>query len=408
MDAPPIANPAPGGPLLTTPPAPVQPAGTAARRGARALLIYGGFFLLGGLLGLLILASDIRPPPSLPLPVALLALFPLSWLHALGHELGHALAARLVDFRVLLLAVGPLRLRATQTGARLERSYTSRYFGGFVSAVPKDSRNLRRRRFFVVAGGPLASVLILLLVVAGYPAVLLHSRGLAAWLYLFGVLVAATVILTLIPYQRHGIWNDGGQMLQLARGGPVVEQQLALTLLNSALIGGVRPRDLDPALLARALIAAQPSVVLGAHWLAYWRELDGGNIPAAAAHLDEVLAKRHLVLPPARAAFAAEAAWLWARHGGDPATARAWLELLRPAGVDESTVRRAEAAVLLAESRKDEAREAAEAGLRLLSRSADAGGALAERDLLEDLRAAAAAESAAGQLAGGGSQTVGL
>jgi len=362
-----------------------------ARRGIRALLLYGGFFLLGGLLGFLVLASDFRPPPALPLPVALLALFPLSWLHALGHELGHAVAARLVGFRVLLLAVGPLRLRATQTGARLERSHTSRYFGGLVSAVPNTSDNLRRRRFVVVAGGPAASILVLLLAAAGYRTALLHSPVLAAWLYLFAVLVFATLILTLIPYQRHGIWNDGGQMLQLARGGPIVEQQLALTLLNSALVGGVRPRDLDPALLARALAAGQPNVVLGGHWLAYWRELDGGDVAAAAAHLDEVLANRRLVLPPARAAFATEAAWLWARHGNDPATARAWLELVRPAGLDESTVRRAEAAVLLAEGRKGEARQAAEEGLRLLGRSADAGGALAERDLLEALRVAAGA-----------------
>jgi len=66
-------------------------------------------------------------------------------------------------------------------------------------------------------------------------------------------------VMTLVPYRYGGLASDGAQMLQLLRGGPGVEQQLATQLLLAALVNGVRPRDLDEALMTQALATGNPT-----------------------------------------------------------------------------------------------------------------------------------------------------
>ena len=373
-------------PLLTTPPEPVRPEGSAAQRGTRLLGVYTGYLVIGVIFGVIVVESGVRLPPSVPLLGGLLALLPLSWLHALVHEAGHAAAGRLARYRLLTFVVGPLQVRRVRDGLRFGRSRTVRYFGGYVYGTPLDTRNLRWRRFVFVAGGPLASILLLLLVGLAYDIALQRQPPWAGWLFIFAVLIFFSVVLTLVPLQIHGVSNDGHQLFKLLRGGPDLEENLALSLLSTALIGGVRPRDLDPALLERALATTRPQTAFGAHYLAYWRELDTGNASAAATHLDYVLANRKLALPPSRANFAIEAAYLVARHGNDPAAARAWLELGRDGIVPQENRCRAEAAVLLAEEQSAAAVAAAEDGLRHLEQSTDLGGAQAEREWLQSIR----------------------
>jgi hypothetical protein len=252
---------------------------------------------------------------------------------------------------------------------------------------------LRWRRFAVVAGGPLASFL-LALPAAAY---LLATNRDGLWptlVYQIGVVSFVVAVLTLVPFRSRGLTSDGGQMLRLLRGGPRVEQQMATELLLTALVGGVRPRDLSEALLARALSATEPADAVGAHYLAYWHDLDRGDVAGAAAHLDRLLAERAVATPAAQAAFAAEAAYLTARHdpaAGAAARAAAWLQLAKPPGSVDSNYRRAQAAVHLAQGRAAEALAAADDALRLLRHAFDLGGAEAEREWLLALREAAIA-----------------
>jgi hypothetical protein len=378
---------------LTTPPQPVQPTGTALGRGARWLLLIGVFFVLGILAGMVLFRVGIELPTTLPPLQLLLLLIVALWFVTLWHELGHALAARLVNWRLLTIAAGPLALRQTPKGLRLARNPLSRAWGGFVYAIPRDDRQLRRRRFVMVAGGPVASLLLALLAAVG----LSTSDGVGVWPAVasqVALMSLAIGVLTLVPYRSGGLTSDGGQMWQLLRGGPGVEQRLATQLLLTALVGGVRPRDLDEALVARALAATDPPDATTAHYLAYWREMDRGNIAAAAAHLDYALTHRTTTTPVAQAAFAAEAAYLIARHDPTPdapAKAEAWLKLATPRGPADSNYRRAQAAVHLAHGRAAEALTAADDAQRLLDQAIDAGGAAAEREWLAALRDAAVA-----------------
>ena len=389
MDAAPTPSP-----LLTTPPQPIPPSGTAAGRGVRWLLFVGVFFVLGVLAGKTLFRVGIELPRTLsPLSLLLFLVVGL-WFVTLWHELGHALAARLVNWQLLAIAVGPVALRRTPNGPRLERNPLSRAWGGFVYAIPRDDRHLRRRRAVVVAGGPTASLLLGLLAFAALR--LTTGHGLWPTLTLqTGLMSLAIALLTLVPYRSRGLTSDGGQLLQLLRGGPRVEQRMAAHLILTALVGGVRPRDLDDSLMARALAATDPAEAIGAHYLAYWRDLDRGDVAGAAAHLDAVLAQRAVATPAAQASFAAEAAYLIARYDAAmnaAATAEAWLQLARPPfGTMDSNYRRAEAAVHLAHGRAAPARAAADDALRLLERAADVGGATAEREWLLALRDAAVA-----------------
>lgn len=374
-------------PLLTTPPLPIQPTGTAAGCGVRWLLFVGVFFVLGILAGMTLFRVGIELPRTLsPLSLLLFLLVGL-WFVTLWHELGHALAARLVNWRLLAIAAGPLALRQTPNGLRLARNPLGRAWGGFVYVIPRDDHQLRRRRFITVAGGPVASLLLALL------AALLAFTNSAGVLSTVASQVAlmslAIGVMTLVPHRSGGLTSDGGHLLQLWRGGPRIEQQMAAHLLLMALVGGVRPRDLPDALFARALSATEPADANGAHYLAYWRDLDRGDVAGAAAHLDTVLSQRAAMMPAAQAGIAAEAAFLTARHDpapDAPANAEAWLQLAKPRGSVDSNYRRAEAAVHLANSRAAAAHVAAADALRLLDRAIDLGGAAAEREWLLALR----------------------
>jgi hypothetical protein len=374
-------------PLLTTPPQPVQPTGSAVGRGARWLLFVGVFFVLGILAGMLLFRAGIKLPRNLsPLSLLLFLVVGL-WFVTLWHELGHALAARLVNWRLLTIAAGPLALRQTPKGPRLAGNPLSRAWGGFVYAIPRDDHQLRRRRFVFVAGGPVASLLLALL--AALMALATSAGVLSFVASMVALLSLAIGVMTLVPHRAEGLTSDGGQMLQLWRGGPRVEQRLAIQLLMTALVGGLRPRDLPDALFDRALTATEPEEAIGAHHLAYWRDLDRGDVAGAAAHLDVVLAQRVAVPPAAQATFAAEAAYLTARHDPTldaPATAEAWLKLATPRGPADSNYRRAQAAVHLVNGRPDDARTAADDALRLLERAMDVGAAEAEREWLLAMR----------------------
>ncbi len=380
-------------PLLATPPQPIQPTGTAVGRGARWLLFVGVFFVLGILAGMILFRVGIELPRTLsPLSLLLFLVVGL-WFVTLWHELGHALAARLVNWRLLTIAAWPLALRQTPNGLRLARNPLSRAWGGFVYAIPRDDHQLRRRRFIMVAGGPVASLLLALLAAL---LVLTNSAGVLPTVASQVALMSLAIgVMTLVPHRSGGLTSDGGQMLQLLRGGPGVEQRLASQLLLTALVGGVRPRDLDDTLMARALAITDSPDATTAHYLAYWHELDRGNIAAAASHLDYALAHRATTTPAAQAAFAAEAAYLTARHDpapDAPATAEVWRQLAKPRGAADSNYRRAEAAVHLAHGRTAEALAAADDALRLLDQAMDAGGAAAEREWLQGLRDAAVAD----------------
>jgi Zn-dependent protease len=75
------------------------------------------------------------------------------------HELGHALMAWAVGFRVPILSIGPLLVWRDRNGNRSYRFDWSRFLvGGYMGAVPASQRGVRPKFLLILLAGPFAAL----------------------------------------------------------------------------------------------------------------------------------------------------------------------------------------------------------------------------------------------------------
>lgn len=119
------------------------------------------------------------------------------------HELGHALMARAVGWRVFKVVVGygPLLFKTPLLGGTLE--VHAHPWGGHTIPTPPDERALRFRRFLVYAGGPLVNALLVLAVLFWLPRPNPFKGMLTTWspLQSFALANLVSVILGLLPWR---------------------------------------------------------------------------------------------------------------------------------------------------------------------------------------------------------------
>lgn len=324
------------------------------------------------------------------------------WLIAVGlvaivatlclHELGHLIGGWLVGFRFTLFIAGPLKIVREGEAIRVHLNKDLSLYGGLAGAMPRDDRDLRRRMAVMVAAGPLTSLLlgIVSLGVAAWAGVS-EAWGVFAFFWgVFGLLNLALCVVTLIPGKTSGFDTDGAQLLDALRGGHGAERRWLTVALTADSMDGRRPRDWNAAHVKRLLALRENTEAdVLANLLGYYHWLDHGDVQRAGELMAQSVAQ-HAGLPQAaRPALFAEAAYYAARHRADAVEARASLEKARGGMLDTHTRQRAEAAVLLVEGKTVEAAEKARAALAELSRSADKGGAVAEREWLQAIVQAA-------------------
>jgi hypothetical protein len=334
-------------------------------------------FLSGGWIARLI-PNDADVQISLPLLllIAIGGLFSV----IVVHELGHVLGGRLVGFRFRLLIVGPFKIDRIDTRLRLGWNRSVALAGGIAAASPTDDRDLIRRMLVYVAGGPAMSLIF------GATALLLQpftDGTLAFVLSMVGLASLAIALVTLIPMRSDGFSSDGARIRMLLRGGPEAERWCAVALLANDLFVR-RPRDLPPALIERALSLPDNSPDhLSSVFVAFSWALDSGNTAQAERYLEDMLANLATFNSALRPSVLIEAAYFTAQHRNDAVGARDFLTQARGGLVEAHTRARAEAAVLLAEGRRSEARSIAADGLARLRRAAAGPASLAEADILE-------------------------
>ncbi|MBI5831119.1 MAG: site-2 protease family protein [Armatimonadetes bacterium] len=187
------------------------------RRQARDARRLRRIVLLGGLFGLLLLG---RAPAQGYLFLNLAVLLPLASFASLAlHELGHALAARLLGFRVysLTLGAGPSSLGMRLGGVDL--MLRGLPVGGFTEAGTRSPRALRARVALFIAAGPLANLLVLAwLAPHGAAGLMARLTGGLAPEPLLLATNALSVVLSLLPcgWPRRA---DGPTLLAALRGG---------------------------------------------------------------------------------------------------------------------------------------------------------------------------------------------
>lgn len=134
----------------------------------------------------------------------------------LVHELGHAIAAWLVGWRVWIIHVAPIALRLDGGSLRFVGNYGGPDFAGFVLPSPRAPRHdTKWRSAFVSAGGPIASWLM-----AGVLIAIAVPGPTASWditdtrytLYALGLFSLAAAIGSSLPLwgRRHA--NDAANI----------------------------------------------------------------------------------------------------------------------------------------------------------------------------------------------------
>jgi hypothetical protein len=134
----------------------------------------------------------------------------------LVHELGHALAAWLVGWRVWIIHVAPFALRLDDMSVRVVGHYGGPDFAGFVLSSPRTPQlDTKLRNAFVSAGGPIASWLMAGLFIAAAlpgPTISYDVSNERYMLYALGLFSLATAIATSLPLSGGDRKNDAAQI----------------------------------------------------------------------------------------------------------------------------------------------------------------------------------------------------
>ena len=302
-------------------PVPVEPGDRgSSRQLSLPRLLWTGLFCLS--LGVLELYFRVEPP-GIALFLALTAIAAISSVAA--HEIGHAIGGMAAGFRIIMIAIWPVRL--WREGDSWRFGWLRRKaLAGFVVPCPVGAHNLVTRMFVGVAAGPCASALagIVAGVLAahashGWPRWLAHELNLIA---IFSILIAAT---DLLPARYRNVTGDGMRLRMLLRGGAEAERYCAVSLLGASSAGGVLPREWDPSLvrLAAGPADGSPDAHAGRAQAYNWA-MDVGEIEEAELALAEALAQEWP--DEERAIWYLEAACFQARIRGDLPAARRWLQ----------------------------------------------------------------------------------
>jgi len=199
------------------------------------------------------------------------------------HEAGHLAAALALDFRILGISFGPVRVSFWH-GRRTWKLSAQNLFTGSISAVPNANKLWRTRMLAVVAAGPAATLVTGAL--AGYLLLALHSPiWVMSFLAALSQLSFFLFVLGFVPNSaRSRARNDARFFWILYRGGIEAEEIRTYHDIMQMETSGVRPNAI-PAGLIRKLARSQSTAnleVLCARTVANWA-LDCGDIASAAA-----------------------------------------------------------------------------------------------------------------------------
>ncbi|WP_415909403.1 hypothetical protein [Oleiharenicola sp. Vm1] len=225
---------------------------------------------------------------------------PLLWLVVVGwHELGHVVGGWMGGGRLLLYVVGPFQWRRTPAGLKFAWNRHVNLAGGLAACLPLDARLVTPQRFaLMIAGGPVFSLIAAALLFAAAQMLGAAGTGVGSVLRQHVLLLGAGLsllifVVTALPGTAGGFKSDGRRFAELLRGDERAQQEKAMIALTVGSLGGVRPADYDPALLAQVTALRDGSLFdLYGHYNAFHHAMDCGEPVGAQAALDHVLAGR--------------------------------------------------------------------------------------------------------------------
>jgi hypothetical protein len=184
--------------------------------------------------------------------IGFIVLPPLWILTAVVHEIGHALGAYFIGWRVHLIAVKPVAFRPALQKFGLAPRLESGDIGGFVFATPELFGRWSRSEAIFFVGGAAANLFW------GVAALILAANLVAhpIWANVFGGLGLVSLIVgvyNLIPmWLGNGRGSDGALLWDLWKGRRRQDADKYLAWLAGLFFDGVSPRLWQPELVARA------------------------------------------------------------------------------------------------------------------------------------------------------------
>jgi hypothetical protein len=362
------------------------------KRALAIALMFAGGAGLGVVMANIGLRSLPDGPSVTSLVLLLLALPLLYMIIIAAHELGHIIAGVLVEYWPLLVVVGPLRVEWTTEGprARLNRSFA--LSGGIAAMAPVGLHELRRRTLVMISGGPAASLMFgvqcLAVWLATYSFLMgadagAWRRGAAGVLVFLGFGSLLLGIITLVPSRTGGLYSDGARILRLMRHSHAADEEVALMALTGLSLGGTRPRDWDPILVARCSNIRDGGAFQAAGQIfAYTHAADLGELPRARPHLEDALALVNELPAATRSSLLMHAATFYALFDGDISRAAHYYRLGMRSALLNAPHQRvlADAAIQLAGGNREAAANAAGDALRLSRRAPDRAAAALDDD----------------------------
>jgi hypothetical protein len=283
-------------------------------------------------------------------------------------------------FQVQSFTVGPVMMHREAAGLRFQR--TRMKIGGLVTIVPVGLHDLGKRMLIVVVGGPASSFLFAALAFAAGRS--LGEPLQSSWMNPFSVVSVASAILSLIPMRRF-YRSDGAQIWDLLRSPAKAERHCALLAIAGAAKAGLRPRDWDSELIAKALSVTDDAAGdVSANVIAYESAMDLREFDLANRYLEAALKLRHKCPINLKSGLALDAAFFYSMVREDSTLAQEWLnECDRRYVYERYAMLMVEAAVLLSDGKSSEAADKAQESARLLPRAQFPGFAAAAKDWLD-------------------------
>lgn len=219
-------------------------------RQAVALTTFALIFSVSACVAIIVL-TDVSIDPQAKLLIGVLITIVYFIISVFVHEIGHAIVARLVGWRVHLIAVGSWTfLPRRKKIFRMSRNSGSNDLAGWVLATPPQESGWDKGTipFFFggAAGNLLSGVLLIFLALAMYEEEFHYSVvliGLAA----SSVLVAAA---NLVPTSRRGAWrSDGGHLWEAIKGESWPDRERRIARLYGAAFDGIPIEEWDASAL---------------------------------------------------------------------------------------------------------------------------------------------------------------
>ncbi len=220
-----------------------------------AMLLVGG--ALGYLFGRYGLSSIPKDLPKIYLLGLLGFLIPTYFFVVGFHEIGHAVAGKMMGFDFRMFIIGPFFYEKENEKWKFKWNKSLNLSGGMVVCLPTSDENLRKRFINYVAGGPLASILLSVFIFTLWYFLPLNESNNA--LRFFGIVLIITSFLsfliflvTAIPFKAGTFYSDGGRIKRLMKKDNTSEMELLFLKIMSKTNAGVRYAEIDENDLERA------------------------------------------------------------------------------------------------------------------------------------------------------------